>query len=535
MILFPGLFLPLFAYAETHYRFKYFVSFLKKDEPEFLADAPHRIEPGKAIPVLLLFKDADKYPCTLHQVTIRITQGSRTILTKTVLGNPVFIDTPLWWVVEDVKYPGLTGWAQCDVMFDIQRKGSRRVYHNDNLRTSSRKPLDLFLSTEKLPTFPGLHFGDIHTHSTYTDDHVEFGSPIAASRSLSKAMGISFFGVADHSYDLDDEVGNYLRNDPALPKWNQLKREIRQVVSEDKNFVVLLGEEVSCRNNDDKNVHLLLLGNKDFLPGSGDSAEKWLRTWSQHDIGDILRMKNRDAIAFAPHATEPVPFLQRMLLGRGNWHSSDFEHTGLAGIQFANGNKDAAFDAGYREWIAQLLKGKRWFAVAGNDAHGNFNRFRQIHVPFVKVVERDTQLFGKMRTGVFLDRSFSEHSLFDGIRKGRCIITDGPALNLKVNRSSSTSIGGEFRQTRIRPEVTALSSKEFGSLAWIRLVLGEIGDSSERELASFSKNLGHKFRETIPLTIRKPCYIRAEVFTAENSFDKKSHFCFTNPVWFNPR
>ena len=60
----PSWFLPLFLYAETHYRFKYFFSFLKKQEPELLADAPHRVEPGKDIPILILSKDADRYPCS---------------------------------------------------------------------------------------------------------------------------------------------------------------------------------------------------------------------------------------------------------------------------------------------------------------------------------------------------------------------------------------------------------------------------------------------------------------------------------------
>jgi len=51
-------FLPLFLYAETHYRFPYFFSLLRKNEPEIIADAPHRIEPGSPLPILILIKDA---------------------------------------------------------------------------------------------------------------------------------------------------------------------------------------------------------------------------------------------------------------------------------------------------------------------------------------------------------------------------------------------------------------------------------------------------------------------------------------------
>ena len=49
MTLLPLIVFPL-LYAETHYRFKYFFSFLKKNEPEILADIPHRLEPNAALP-----------------------------------------------------------------------------------------------------------------------------------------------------------------------------------------------------------------------------------------------------------------------------------------------------------------------------------------------------------------------------------------------------------------------------------------------------------------------------------------------------
>ena len=64
------LIIPPILYAETHYRFKYFISYLKKKEPEIIADIPSRITVSESIPVLLIIKDADKYPVTIKEVSI---------------------------------------------------------------------------------------------------------------------------------------------------------------------------------------------------------------------------------------------------------------------------------------------------------------------------------------------------------------------------------------------------------------------------------------------------------------------------------
>ena len=49
-------------YPEIHYLFKYFpFSRYRIREPEMIADAPFRIEPGQDIPVLLLLKDGKQF------------------------------------------------------------------------------------------------------------------------------------------------------------------------------------------------------------------------------------------------------------------------------------------------------------------------------------------------------------------------------------------------------------------------------------------------------------------------------------------
>ncbi|MBI3787934.1 MAG: hypothetical protein HY276_06715, partial [Ignavibacteriales bacterium] len=300
-------YLPLLLYAETHYKFRYFFSFLRKKEPEIIADAPHRIEPGSTLPLLILAKDANRYPCTLMQVHVTVTQGATHLMNKRLLPNARTLRDYFWWEIFLLDVSQWKGWIELHVSITIEVNGKIKTYDTDNHKTSSHKPLRVFLSNDLLPRFANLHLGDAHTHSNYTDDQVEFGSPLKASQGLCKAMGLSFFCVTDHSYDLDDRVDNYLMNDPAIPKWNSLQREVSELNYQDSSFVIVRGEEITCRNGNEKNVHLLLYGSKQFFPGSGDGAEKWLRTRSEHAASEILKTKENTSVAYAAHPKEPVP------------------------------------------------------------------------------------------------------------------------------------------------------------------------------------------------------------------------------------
>lgn len=528
--------LPFFLYAETHYRFRYFFSLLKKSEPELIADIPHRIEPGQVIPILLLAKDADKYPCMLKHVRVTVRYNESIVATQDLLEKPIELRDRLWWRILKISRPVTQGQVECDVTMTIERRGKTRVYHNDNHITSSRKPFTVFLSGNPLPRFPHFYLGDAHTHSDYTSDQVEFGSPLEASRELSKAIGLSFFCVTDHSYDLDDRMDNYLENDRSLPKWNDLRAAVRTANRKDGHFVIVPGEEISCRNSKGQNVHLLLYGNSRFFHGSGDGAEKWLRTKSEYSVSDVLRQKEGRAIAFAAHVREKVPFLQQLLLRRGRWQEDDLKLEGLAGLQFANGNMNDGFLVGYQAWKKLLLHGRPVLTIAGNDAHGNFNRFRQIGFPFFKVVERDNQLFGQMRTGLFVEKPFSEKHVLDAFGLGSFIITDGPVVNLRrKGEAGLTSIGQTITGSKLRFQLSALSTKEFGQIERLSVFRGASGNTEEEVMFS-RDNAGFKLNATISLPVKEACYIRAELFTSANSsVDAKSHFCYSNPVWLHPR
>ncbi len=526
-------FIPIFLYAETHYRFRYFLSFLRKREPEIIADAPHRLEPNSSLPILIIVKDAHLFPIKLDGINLTIRTKGSILFEKRLLNSAIEINQKLWWQVFNIPVKGLSGNIECDIVFELNSNSQKRFYHNDNHRTSSHRPLKVFISQVNLPRFEHLYFGECHSHSNYTDDQVEFGSPLGASVQLCRSLGLSFFCVTDHSYDLDDDIDNYLINDYDLPKWKQLQQEVDQLNSTLSDFTVIRGEEVTCRNSAGQNVHLLLLGNKKFFAGTGDGAERWLRTRSEHLICEVIKEKEFSTLAYAAHPRERVPFLQRLLLHRGKWHEQDIAHPELSGVQFANGLSSNGFKEGYRQWIRALLRGERLFVIAGNDAHGNFNRFRQIHIPFIKIHEMEHQIFGEMRTGVFIN-SLSENNILNSLRSGKSIITDGPVANLRMLSSINqmSSIGCSFTGKSHTVLLEICSSAEYGSIDLLKVFKGSIGQK-EVKLISEENLRGFKAERKFSLEVECECYIRAEVWTSSlDSIDGKRHFCITNPIWF---
>jgi hypothetical protein len=526
--------LPVFLYAETHYRFRYFFSFLRKHEPEIISDAPHRIEPNQSLPILVLVKDAHQFPLKLNKVSIVIRKNGKTFIEKELLKSSIEVTEKFWWRVYEVPLEGINGIIECDVIFEINDGRRQLTYHNDNHRTSSHQPLKIFIAPTPLPRFEHLHFGECHSHSSYTDDQVEFGAPLEASIQLSLALGLSFFCVTDHSYDLDDSVDNYLMNDSNLPKWSLLQQEVDDKNSNHKDFVIVRGEEVTCRNSKDQNIHLLLLGNRKFFHGSGDGAERWLKTRSENSLHEILNSVEPSVLSFAAHPKERVSILQKLLLRRGIWLQQDFIHTQLIGIQFINGYISDGFWEGYHQWIEALLEGKRMLVLAGDDAHGNFNRFRQIGIPFLKIRETGHQLFGKMRTGVYLE-SLSEENILQAIHSGKTIVTDGPAVNILIDSPTReiSSIGETVAGNKHSVSLEVRSSNEYGSIDSVKVFMGSTG---VKETAVISEKLSQKYTadRNFSLEIRKKCYIRAEVWTSSDSNDAQPHFCLTNPIWFTP-
>jgi hypothetical protein len=520
----------LLLYPEIHYTFKFFpFSRYKVKEPEILTDAPYRVDPGAQLPVLLLIKDADKFPIQLRSVSIRMQAGPHEL--RKIFSVGMHITTLWWYRIFYLEIPEPMRGKEIEVQSEItcQINGKEKHVVNDNFAGLSHSPLKVFCSTEPLPSMDGWHYGDLHYHTNYTADQVEFGAPLTAAVEAAKSIGLDFFAATDHSYDLDDFENDYLHNDPDLTKWKHFQEEVAGLNSANKEkFVVLPGEEVSVANEEGCNVHCLVLNDPQFIPGSGDSAERWGQTDAEFSIGNTAGNIPAGSMAVAAHPMDPVPLFEKLFIRRGRWSTQDCRSENISGLQILNGLDNAAFYEGLQQWIDSLRIGRRIFIFAGNDAHGNFNRFRQVKTPMLSLHEIENhQRFGWAKTCALLgELPLTPENLISSLRNGRAVLSNGPLLTFSAQneRDQVFQIGDQAYGRRWQISLTALSSDEMGALEEVRVIQGNLHEP-EITLKSFD-GFPEPFHFNADFAVDKLSYLRCEATTAKNLF------CYTNPVWF---
>ncbi len=511
-------------YPEIHYRLKYFpFSRYYRDHPEIITDAPFRVEPGKPIPILLLLKDADQFPVFMESLRIVLSSPTTETIQDFSLDEEI---TAKWWSrIFYVEPPHRGAWS-VKTQIHYRRGSAHHSAEIDNFVNSTKKPMTVLCSSESLPHQDGWIYGDLHFHSNYTSDQIEFGAPLEATLEMSKAIGLKFFAVTDHSYDLDDEEHNYLKNDPSLPKWSRQHTEIHQLnARHENNFAILAGEEVSCANESGRIVHYLLLGQKKFVFGSADGAERWLHYDSENTIREVS--DRSETLAIAAHPKDQVPLIYKICFNRGAWSDEDCRIA--SGLQILNGVDNVSFYEGLATWKKLLLEGKRIFIYAGNDAHGNFNRYRQISRPMLTILDVENyQQFGWARTAVNLgSRAITQENILSALKMGNCVITTGPWGNITITNENSGlfQIGETTRGKKLSLTLESRSSEEFGRITSIQLFQGKIADKENLILETGPHEYDAEIKADIIAS--SPSYIRAEIRSERG-------FCYTNPIWITP-
>lgn len=521
------LLLPPIFYASTFYRFKYFFSWLKKRHPQVLADLPHRINKNKRLPILIIFKNSNYYPTTVLNMEVFINKNKS--FQKDI---NIEIKQDYW---EAIEYIDISQFKDGNHTIDVKisYKTKNKIYHcyNDNYRSTSHSAFNCYFSAEDLPLLSGFASGDMHSHSSFTDDQIEFGASINAANIMAQAIGLSLFCITDHSYDLDDEESNFLKNNPKLPKW---KRFLETVKSQNLNgpSLIIPGEEVSVKNKRGETVHQLIYNSSTFFKGSGDSGEKWFHYYSENSINDVINKLPSGSISYAAHPADKIPFVHRLLLNRGQWHFNDAANDNLTGVQIFNGRGLEHLKNAISFWSELLLNGYKLFALAGNDSHGNFGKNKSVYIPFLKIRETETQLFGKWRTDIFIGKNkLTVEHVINILKSGNYSLSNGPCLNfqLKDKNNNSCTMGGSISNP-VSGQLNFISNKEFGLLNKLIIFFGNINKKSEIIYLTkeYSENIfSGSFYFNIE-NMKEIGYFRAEFQTRG---PKGSHFSFSNPIW----
>jgi hypothetical protein len=466
------MFSPIFAagYAETHYKFRLPWSPLHKPWPEIFLDAPSRVEPRMPWPVWLVLRDANLFPVKIHEIELTISAEGWPLSIQTIGIDTLFAE-PFHFFPLNVDLGGRKGNVKVLAKIKASRAGSHipREFQEWNYPGLAPWPLQVLSQEHPTPKPAGWWAGETHCHTWHSSDPVEFGAPPQVLQQSAKVLGLDYVFCTDHSYDFAFRTDDY--RIPANPqlRWQSLKTECAELAPYP---LMVPGEEVSCGNSQGRNVHLLVPGFSDFIPGMGDSGRRWFRNHPTLSIAEVME-RIGDVPCFAAHPQYPMGLLERMVFRRGPFSSADLhfdrEHP-ICGLEFWNGNRGDGFKAGRNFWIQQLLNGNSILPLGGNDAHGDLNRFTGVKIPLWSLHSSRARIFGKVRTVLKADAPqlsvFNLHESFRrASREASLYVTDGPTITLVAQGNGWIA--------------RAFSSPDFGPIDQITLFTGEAGDSIE--------------------------------------------------------
>ena len=528
-------------YAETHFKFRLPWSLLYRPWPEIIFDMPFQAVPGTEPTMWIVVRNADRFPVTLESAEIEIEcseiAGSESAGTgsekRTVeLGieadkSFAFYPIPLAGL-KPGKYritPKVTAVRKCakDNAGDCAKNNARRTFSRWSLPGLKPQPIKLHVLAEQPPKAPGYAAGEMHCHTQYSRDHVEFGATPAVLQQAAASVGLDFACCTDHAYDFaftDEDYTKEARS-PA-PRFQALRDEIAALPQEEGHPLLLAGEEVSAGNSKGENVHVTVFAPDGYLPGLGDCGRYWLENKPTRSIAQILQ--DTTAHCFAAHPFQQMGIVEKFVFRRGYWTQKDLhpdkQHS-IRGLQFWNGVRDEGFKLGREFWIEQLGKGNYLLPIGGNDAHGDLNDTTAVSTPLVSLKHSRDHVFGKVRTVVKIDEApLSLDILNKAFAGDNCYITDGPALWWE--RADIRGVKSVVFHAR--------NTKDFGEgFRYIRIFGRRYmsnGKLAKEEEVRIESLVAAPAKTDIPVSIDNFAYLRAECESATG------HFALTSAATF---
>ncbi|WP_290938392.1 hypothetical protein [Fibrobacter sp.] len=429
MIFLPG---EKLRYAETHFKFKLPWSLLYKPWPEIIFDSPFQFVPGVEPTLWIVVRDADRFPTTLKTAEI--------VLKRTAERDGMYFENAQ--DLNSAKQQDLDNASQSDIVISkdlsldvheqmqfipfplgeipagtyeayckltVERDGKMQTFERWNLPRLKQAPLRFKVLNEFPPIAPGYVAGEMHCHTHYSADHVEYGATPEVLQQAAKAVGLDFVSCTDHAYDFAFTQEDYTKEaESPVPRFQKLREEIAALPSKDESGkpmpLLLAGEEVSAGNSKGENVHVTVLAPDGYLPGLGDCGRYWLENRPTRSIKQILN--DTDAHCFAAHPFQQMGLLEKFVFRRGYWKPEDLniankstkKNHAIRGLQFWNGSRDEGFKLGREFWINELGKGNYLLPIGGNDAHGDLNDMTAVDLPLLSLKHTRAHIFGNVRT-----------------------------------------------------------------------------------------------------------------------------------------
>jgi hypothetical protein len=452
----------------------------------------------------LIIKDADYFPIRIRDIHITLQYSGKTETQK--LDIDYQAEKQLEFRPLDITFPNEPAKVQINAGITVENKnGRRRELFNSNYSGINLSSLILENLNAPLPYPSNWLAGEIHCHSDYSSNPIEFGAPLEVLQKAAESLGMQYTVSTDHSWDFYYQKDRYMIPVDPQDKWKDYCLEAGSLNRNSASLPLIIpGEEVSCGNHLGQNVHMIVIGHPEFIPGLGDGGRRWFNNRPCKTIPEVLEMVG-EAPSFATHPRVPMSWLERLLFRRGSWHEQDIENTGspnrITGIQFWNGHRNIDYSLGRTFWVQQLLKGHRLLPAAGNDSHGDLNRHTGVKFPLFSLYQSLNHVYGKVRTLVEAPEK-TLTAIQSGLRKGNQVCTEGPFLLLESADSRLT--------------VTARSSSDFGGLWKIHLLT----------VVKSWKLPGSVYQFQESIAIDKPAnYFRAEGYTY------KDKLAITSPVF----
>lgn len=506
---------------------------------DILADCPWRLDPGYGyLPVLIFIKDAGDNINDYDIDYVSVKYNAREIYRKDynfkVTDNYYNLyNKGDWYDIMEVPVETLPHNEQITLKITIKENGE--WYDPDG---DTEMDLKTWISDYALPQMPGWSAGDVHFHSHLTDNEFEFGGPVMMAKVAGEAIGLTFITITDHAVDMNATKYGYL---------------MRLCDSLSSPLMVLLpGEEVSAKNYEGHFLHTLVYNQSQHLVGSEISGPGYTR--EGYYINEILsRMLPDSAFLYIAHPEIgkfrwEIPFIG-WSIDRGMTRDHDYLTPGLHGLQLWNTRRQIEnwyenLLIGLVKWKGLLAEGRKIFISAGSDAHGDFSYSRLFTSTSYPNPATDwSNAMGRVRTYLYSRQPNSQASLFQAMKEGRSICSDGPLTDLCIIQGTDTARIGDsliINSPTIKIHLDLISTPEFGRIDSCLLLQGHIFEPDNQLDDYFERTVNliqnPIYSDSLSFSLLsylipgKPYYFRLESNT-DLAMDFISYRCYTNPLW----